>query len=71
MSADQCCGFSPFFSDPARIRIRGSGFYNPDPDLGDPKKTGSDHLDMVLMFSKKYNFLRHFLNTKSKHLMTL
>ena len=30
----------PFF----RIRIRGIGFQNPDPDPGDPKKTGSDRI---------------------------
>ena len=35
-----------------RIRIRRFGFQNPDPDPGDPKKTGSwSFLDMFLMFS--------------------
>ena len=48
----QCCGSGPFF----RIRIRRSGFKNPDPDPGDPKKTetgSGSYLDMFLMFSKK------------------
>ena len=27
-----------------RIRIRGSGFKNQDPDPGDPKKTGSGYV---------------------------
>ena len=33
----QCCGSGLFFS----IRIRGSGFKNPDPDPGDPKRPDS------------------------------
>ena len=30
------------------IQISGSGFKNPDPDPGDPKKTGSDRIRILL-----------------------
>ena len=43
---NQCCGSGPFF----RIRIRGSGFKNTDPDPGDPKKTGSDRIRIRLRY---------------------
>ena len=33
-----------------RIRIRGSGFQNTDPDPGDPKKTGSDRIRILLSY---------------------
>ena len=35
-----------------RIRIRGSGFSNTDPDPGDPKKTGSGSGSYFLMLAK-------------------
>ena len=49
-----------------RIRIRGSGFKNPDPGSGGPKRqdpTGSgsgSYLDMFLMLSKINNFCMAF-----------
>ena len=58
-----------------RIRIHESGFSNTDPDPGDPKKTWSDRIGILLryvfdVYQDKYFFLWHFL-TKSKRLMTL
>ena len=53
-----------------RIRIRGSGFLNTDPDPGEPKKTGSgSYVEMFSMLSKIIIFVWLFL-TKSKHLLT-
>ena len=46
-SSRQCCGSGPFF---VRIRIRGSGFLNTDPDPDDPKKAGSDRIRILLRF---------------------
>ena len=58
-----------------QIRLRGSGFKNPDPDLGNPKKTGSDRIRIrihryVFDVQQTKEKLCHFY-TKSKHLMTL
>ena len=57
-----------------RIRMRGSGFKNTDPDPEDSKKTGSDRIRIRIIlryvFDVKQNKQWHFL-TKSKHFMTL
>ena len=37
-----------------RIPIRGSGFLNPDPDPGDPKKTGSDRIRIRIRIPLRY-----------------
>ena len=78
MVKKQCCGSGPFF----RIRIRGSGLKNPDPDPVDQKRPGPDpvdqkrpdptgsgsgfYLDMFLMFSKINIFLWHFYTKSSQ-----
>ena len=53
-----------------RIRVRGSGFKNPDPDPADPKRPDPTDLVMFLMFSEINNLVWHFY-TKFKYLMTL